>query len=127
MAAMQRQGPRGGPVAPFVAEWTLNETEAAMTCRWLMLPVAIGALAPVPGGASDYLDALGPGDLDWELARTMEAAGCTMTETAMLDRLRALGADISMAQAVIVDLARLGDLSWDKADSYTLTGWGGCP
>lgn len=76
--------------------------------------------------ASDYLKSLGPGDLDHELARTMEHRGCTMTEDDMLAFLKTLGADIAMRQSIIVDLARLGDLRWNGSDGYTLVGWGKC-
>lgn len=76
--------------------------------------------------ASAYLQSLGPGDPDYELAVEMERQGCTMTEDKILAFLGEHGADIAMRQAIIVDLARLGDLRWDGKDSYTLVGWGEC-
>lgn len=91
--------------------------------------IALGALlasatAAVP--ASEYLQSLGPGDLDYELAVEMEAQGCTMTESDMLGFLGERGADLGMRQSIVIDLARLGDLRWDGRDSYTLVGWGQC-
>lgn len=92
--------------------------------------ISVGAvlIASAPAlAASDYLQSLGPGDLDYALAVEMEAQGCTMLEEDMLAFLAAQGADIGMRQSVIVDLARLGDLRWDGKSSYTLVGWGDCP
>jgi hypothetical protein len=92
-------------------------------------PFAVSALLAIATPAipaSEYLQSLGPGDLDYELAMEMEAQGCTMTESAMFAFLGEHGADLAMRQAVIIDLARLGDLRWDGADSYTLVGWGQC-
>ncbi|NJO55447.1 MAG: hypothetical protein HC834_02800 [Rhodospirillales bacterium] len=77
--------------------------------------------------ASDYLESLGPGDIHYDLAVYMQARGCTMTEEDMFAFLGAGGADLGMRQAIIIDLARLGDLRWDGKDSYTLVGWGECP
>lgn len=76
--------------------------------------------------ASEFLQSLGPGDLDYELALEMEAQGCTMTESNMFAFLGERGADLGMRQAIIIDLASLGDLRWDGEDSYTLVGWGQC-
>jgi hypothetical protein len=76
--------------------------------------------------ASEYLQSLGPGDLDYELAVEIEAQGCTMTESDILAFLGQRGADLGMRQSIIIDLARLGDLRWDGIDSYTLLGWGQC-
>lgn len=87
---------------------------------------ALFASMVATAGASEYLESLGPGDLEYDLAAEMEAQGCTMTEDEMLAFLGAHGADTAMRQAIIVDLARLGDLRWDGKDSYTLVGRGAC-
>lgn len=76
--------------------------------------------------SSEYLQSLGPSDLDYELAVEMEAQGCTMSESDIFAFLGQRGADLGMRQAIIIDLARLGDLRWDGNDSYTLVGWGQC-
>lgn len=95
------------------------------------LPALIGIAVALSLGeavaASDFLKRLGPGDLPYELVKMMEVQGCTASEPAMFDFLRENGADIAMAQAAIVDLARTGDIVWDKNENYTLTGWGMCP
>lgn len=93
--------------------------------RFMSVSVVLASTTPA-FAASDYLESLGPGDLDYDLAVQMEAQGCTMAEEDMLAFLGARGADVSMRQSVITDLARLGDLRWDGKDSYTLVGWGAC-
>lgn len=96
-------------------------------CRFATMGLAAALWQGHANAASDYLKSLGPGDLPYELVMMMDAQGCTASETAMFDFLRENGADIAMAQAVIVDLARTGDIVWDKNENYTLTGWGNCP
>lgn len=76
--------------------------------------------------ASEYLQALGPGDDPYELAQEMEKRGCTMTEKEVTDFLGDRGAGISDVQAVILELTSEGDIVWDRKDSYTLVGWKNC-
>lgn len=75
---------------------------------------------------SKYLQQLGPGDFAYDLVTEMERRGCTMRETEMASFLRTRGAHVGDVQTTILNLARAGDLRWDRRDRYTLTGWGNC-
>jgi len=91
--------------------------------RCLLLTQVLAVASGHAFAASDYLRQTKPGDTVFELASKMEASGCTITEEEIFGILGALGVD---AQSVIKDLAQSGDIRWDKADSYTLVGWGKC-
>lgn len=105
---------------------TIDMSRHRLRCLSLLLSASVALWMSEAVAASKYLKQFESGDYAYELVKEMEARGCTMTETEMSAYLRARGAHISDVQATILNLARAGDLVWDRKSSYTLVDWGKC-